>query len=40
MCLKKVGTVILGGRPDGKLPLGRPRLRWNDNTKMDFQGVG
>jgi len=25
--------------PEGKSPLGRPRLRWEDNIKMDLQGV-
>ena len=28
------------GRPEGKIPLGRPRRRWEDNIKMDFQEVG
>jgi hypothetical protein len=27
---------ILAGTPTGKRPLGRPRLRWEDNTRMDF----
>jgi hypothetical protein len=27
-------------KPDGKRPLGRPRCRWEDNIKMDLQGVG
>jgi hypothetical protein len=27
-------------RQDGKRPLGRPRRRWEDNTKMDLQDVG
>ena len=31
---------VLVGRPDGKGPLGRPRHRWEDNIKMDFQEVG
>jgi hypothetical protein len=26
----------LVGKPDGKRPLGRQRLRWEDNIKMDF----
>jgi hypothetical protein len=26
-------------KPKGKRPLGRPRLRWEDNIKMDFQEV-
>jgi len=28
------------GKPEGKRPLGRPRRRWEDNIKMDIQGVG
>jgi len=28
------------GKPEGKTPLGRPRLRWEDNIKMDLQEVG
>jgi hypothetical protein len=31
---------VLVGKPEGKRPLGRPRLRWEDNTKMDLQEVG
>ena len=27
------------GRSDGKSPPGRPRRRWEDNTKMDLQEV-
>jgi len=30
----------LMGRPEGKRPLGRPRRRWEDSIKMDFQKVG
>jgi hypothetical protein len=28
------------GKPKGKMPLGRPRRRWEDNIKMDLQEVG
>ena len=28
------------GKPEGKRPLGTPRLRWEDNIKMDLQEVG
>ena len=28
------------GKPEGKRPLGRPRLRWVDNIRMDLQEVG
>ena len=31
---------VLVGKPEGKRPLGRPRHRWEDNTKMDVQEVG
>jgi hypothetical protein len=27
---------VLVGKPEGKSPLGRPRRRWEDNTKMDL----
>jgi hypothetical protein len=27
------------GKPEGKRPLGRPRRRWEDNIKGDFQEV-
>ena len=28
------------GKPDGKIPPGRPRRRWEDNIKMNLQEVG
>ena len=31
---------IFVGKPEGKRPLGRPRSRWDDNIKMEFQEVG
>ena len=31
---------ILVEKPERNSPLGRPRLRWEDNIKMDFQEVG
>ena len=27
------------GKPEGKGPLGRPRRRWENNVKMDHQGL-
>ena len=27
------------GKPKGKRPLGKPRWRWEDNSKMDLQEV-
>jgi len=29
-----------GGKPVGMTSLGRPRRRWEDNSKMDLQQVG
>jgi len=31
---------VLVGKPEGRRPLVRPRLRWEDNIKMDLQEVG
>ena len=31
---------VLMGKPEGKRPLRRPRLRWENNIKMDLQEVG
>jgi hypothetical protein len=31
---------VLVGKLEEKSPLGRPRRRWEDNIKMDFQEVG
>jgi hypothetical protein len=28
------------GRSEGRIPLARPRRRWEDNIKMDVQEVG
>jgi hypothetical protein len=31
---------VLVGKPKGRKPLGRPRLRWECNIKMDLREVG
>ena len=31
---------VLVGKSEGKRSLGKPRRRWEDNIKMDFQKVG
>jgi len=36
----KVVYRVLVGKPEGKRPLGRPRLRWENNIKMDLQEEG
>jgi hypothetical protein len=28
------------GKSEGKIPLGRPRRRWEDSTKIDLQAAG
>jgi hypothetical protein len=36
---RSVYRILLGKR-EGDRPLGRPRIRWEDNIKMDLQKVG
>jgi hypothetical protein len=31
--------MVLVGKPEGKIPLGRPRRRWEGNIKMDVREV-
>ena len=30
---------MLMGKPEGKRPLGRPRLRWENNVRMDLKAI-
>jgi hypothetical protein len=30
---------ILAGKPEGKIPLGRPRRRWEDGIRMDLRKI-
>jgi hypothetical protein len=32
--------MVLMGKLEGKRPLDKPRLRWEDNIKMDLQERG
>jgi len=32
--------MVLVGKPEGRRPLGRPRRRWEDNSKMGIQQIG
>ena len=36
----KSAFEILSGIPTGKIPLGRPRRRWEDNIRMNFKEMG
>ena len=36
---RRVAYRALMDRPDGKMPLGRPRHRRENNIKMDLQGI-
>jgi hypothetical protein len=40
MGAKRNAYRILVGKPEGKIPLGRPRRSWVDNIKMDFREIG
>jgi hypothetical protein len=31
---------VLVGKPEGKIPLGRPGHRWEDGIKMDLREIG
>jgi hypothetical protein len=31
---------VLVGRTEGKIPLGRPRRRWEDNIKLGVREIG
>jgi hypothetical protein len=35
----RVAYRVLVGKPDGRRPLGKHRLRWEDNIKMDTREV-
>jgi len=39
-CGRKGAYRVLVWRPVGKRNLGRPKSRWEDNTKMDIEEVG
>jgi hypothetical protein len=31
---------VLVRKPEGKRPLGRPRLRWEDGIRLDLREIG
>jgi hypothetical protein len=38
--VKRNAYELLLGKPEGRMPLGRPRLRWVDTIRMDLVEVG
>jgi hypothetical protein len=40
-CMEAKGVAyrVLVGKSEGYRPLGRPRLRWEDNIKMDVKEI-
>jgi hypothetical protein len=40
MSEKRNAYRLLVGKPEGRMPLGRPRRRWLDNIRMDLVEVG
>jgi hypothetical protein len=37
---KRNACKIFVGNPEGKRPLGRPRLSWVDNIEIDLREIG
>jgi hypothetical protein len=37
---RRTANRVLVGKTEGRRSLGRPRLRWDDNIKMELQEVG
>ena len=37
---RRLAYSVVGRKPEGKRPLGRPRCIWEDNIKMDVQEEG
>jgi len=40
VCVRRGDYRVLVGKPEGMRPQGRPRRRWVDNIRTDFQAVG
>jgi hypothetical protein len=37
---KRNAYMLLVGKPEGRIPLGRPRCMWEDNIKMGLREIG
>ena len=40
MGARRVAYRVLVGKPEGKIPLGIPKCRWEDNVKVNLKEVG
>jgi hypothetical protein len=40
--MEEIGNAykILVGKPEGNIPVGRPKRRWEDTIKMDLTEIG
>jgi hypothetical protein len=38
--LGRAAYRVLAGKREGWRPLARPKLRWEDNIKVDVKGIG
>ena len=36
----RIVREMMLGRPEGRRPVGRPRMRWKDNVKRDVEHLG
>jgi hypothetical protein len=36
--MKDADSIVVG-KPEGKIPIGRPRRRWEDNIRIDLKEV-
>jgi hypothetical protein len=37
---RNVYRTLSGGKPEGNIPLGKPRRRWKNNIEMDLREAG
>jgi hypothetical protein len=40
MSVMRSAYNILLGKPEGKIPLGRPRGKWKDDIRVDLKEIG
>jgi hypothetical protein len=37
---ERIVYKVFGGQPEGKIPLGRPRRKWEDGNRMHLRETG